>query len=98
MKQLKSRSRPSPAEALAAATSTAPHLPPTQMPTVADRPATMTLRLRESTIAALTTKARERGLTIKQLVTTTLAEAGVAVAPADLEDRTPRRRLRGLAA
>jgi hypothetical protein len=92
MKQpLKSR-RPSPAEALAVAAQTAPSLPPAQMPE-RDRAATITMRLREGTLASLTAAARERGQTIKQVVAHALAQAGVAVVPADLEDRTPRRRL-----
>jgi hypothetical protein len=91
MKQpLKSR-RPTPAEALAVAAETAPSLPPAQMPPPADRPGALTMRLRTSTIAALTATARERGQTIKQVVAHALAQAGVSVMPADLEDRTPRR-------
>jgi hypothetical protein len=90
MKQpLKSR-RPSPAEALAVAEKTAPSLPPTKI-TTDDRPTTMTMRLRQGTVAAIAATARERGQTIKQVVAHALAQAGVAVAPADLEDRTPRR-------
>jgi hypothetical protein len=50
------------------------------------------LRVRESTIAALTERARREGHTLKQVVCLALAEAGVSVAAADLEDRTPRRR------
>ena len=89
MRTLKPRT--SPAEALAIAAATAPTLPPAQMPT-ADRPATMTLRLRAGTIDALAATARDRGQTIKQVVATALMAAGVTVVPADLEDRTPRRR------
>ena len=50
------------------------------------------MRLREGTVAALSATARERGLTIKQVVAHALAQAGVAVMPADMEDRSPRRR------
>jgi hypothetical protein len=91
MKNLKTRNRPTPAEALAVASQTAPTQPPAQM-AVSDRPTTLNMRLRETTISAITSLAKERGLTIKQLVAYALADAGVAVAPADLEDRTPRRR------
>ena len=94
MKTLKPRAvaaRPSPEEALRVATATAPAQPPAQMQGQ-DRPTTLNLRVRESTIAALTAAARGRGLTMKQLVCQALAGAGVEVAPADLEDRTPRRR------
>jgi hypothetical protein len=93
---LKSR-RPTPDEALAIATHTAPLQPPAQVVEVAptsekDAPTTLNLRVRSSTIAALMKAARARGLTMKQVVCQALDAAGVPVAPADLEDRTPRRR------
>lgn len=94
MKTLKPRAagaRPSPAEALRVATVAAPAQPPAQVQTE-DRSTTLNFRVRESTVAALTSVARGRGLTMKQLVCQALAGAGVEVAPADLEDRTPRRR------
>jgi hypothetical protein len=92
MKMLKPRtSRPSAEEALRIAAVQAPSLPPTQM-TIADKPATLNLRLRISTIQALTAQAKAEGLTQKQVVCRALAAAGLAVAAADLEDRTPRRR------
>lgn len=105
---LKAR-RPSPEEALAIATSTAPQHPPTQINTQAapvnrggegaqaaaappDPATTLNLRVRMSTIEAIMEAAKGRGLTMKQVVSHALKEAGVAVAEADLEDRTPRRR------
>jgi len=91
MKTLKPRTRPTAAEALAIAAETAPMLPPAQMP-AADRAATLNMRLRESTISAITAAAKGRGLTIKQLVVQALADSGVAVTATDLEDHTPRRR------
>lgn len=92
MKNLKPRSsRLSPEDALAIATQTAPSLPPTQL-IIDDKATTLNLRLRTSTIEALTTAARERGLTMKQVVCQALSDAGIHVAPLDLEDRTPRRR------
>jgi hypothetical protein len=93
MKSLKPRStaRPTAEEALRIASSQAPSLPPTRVEPE-DRPTTLNLRLRSSTVLALTAKAKAEGLTQKQLVCRALAESGVAVAPADLEDRTPRRR------
>ena len=92
MKNLKPRSsRPSPEDALAIAAHTAPTLPPTQVG-ILDRPTTLNLRVRSSTIEALMTAARERGLTMKQVVCQALDAAGVTVASADLEDRTPRRK------
>jgi hypothetical protein len=50
------------------------------------------LRLKASTIAAIETRARADGGTLKQVICRALAEAGVQVAAADLEDGTPRRR------
>jgi hypothetical protein len=90
MKTLKTRPRPTPEEALAVATHTAPTQPPTKIE--ADKLTTLNMRLRGSTVAAITATARGRGLTIKQLVAQALVDVGVDVAPADLEDRTPRRR------
>jgi hypothetical protein len=86
--------RPSPAEAIAIATNTAPQQPPAQMmPTgEPDLATTLNLRLRSSTVAALAQAARDRGLTMKQVVCQALERTGLAVAPADLEDRTPRRK------
>jgi hypothetical protein len=91
MKNLKPRTRTSPAEALAIAADTAPTLPPAQI-AAADRPTTLNMRLRQTSLNAITSTAKTRGLTIKQLIAQSLADAGVAIAPADLEDRTPRRR------
>jgi len=95
MKNLKPRfTRPSAEEALAIATQTAPTLPPARLHAT-DRATTLNFRVRESTIQALAAGARERGLTMKQLVCQSLANAGIAVAAADLEDRTPRRKSAG---
>jgi hypothetical protein len=92
VKNLKPRSpRPSPEDALAIATQAAPTLPPTQMK-VDDKPTTLNLRVRSSTLRALMANAHGRGLTMKQVVCEALAAAGVSVAAADLEDRTPRRK------
>ena len=89
MKTLKPRT--SPAEALAIATVTAPAQPPAQI-SAPDRPATLNLRFRESSINAITAEAKARQFTIKQVIAHALADAGVTIAPEDLEDRTPRRR------
>ncbi|MBV8096364.1 MAG: hypothetical protein JOY71_03650 [Acetobacteraceae bacterium] len=43
-------------------------------------------------MATITSRTREQGLTIEQMVCHALADAGIALAEADLEDRTPRRR------
>jgi hypothetical protein len=61
-------------------------------PAPVDAPTTLNLRVRTSTIEALMDAAKERGMTMKQVVCHALEAAGVPVAPADLEDRTPRRR------
>lgn len=91
MKNLKTRSRPSPAEALAVAAQTAPSQPPAQM-TTSDKLTTLNMRLRGTTVSAIVATAKARQVTIKQVVAQALVDAGVAVAAADLEDRTPRRR------
>jgi hypothetical protein len=57
-----------------------------------DPATTLNLRVRTSTIEALMEAAKARGLTMKQVVCHALEAAGVRVAPADLEDRTPRRK------
>ena len=92
MKHLKPRGRPSAEEMLQAVSAHAPALPPTRL----DRPdqaTTLNLRLRASTVAAIMDEARARGVTMKQLVVEGVRSLGVAVAEADLEDRTPRRRV-----
>lgn len=93
MKSLKPRltGRPSAEDALRIASAQAPSLPPTTMRAL-DRPTTLNLRVRASTVAALMARAAENGLTQKQVICQALAAMGIAVAPADLEDRTPRRR------
>lgn len=83
--------RPTPDDVLRAAAEAAPSLPPAQMP-VEDRPTTLNLRVRTSTISALSAAADERNLTMKQLVAQGLEAIGVRVAAADLEDRTPKRK------
>jgi hypothetical protein len=93
MKTLKPRGtngRPSPEDALAIARTAAPNQPPTLV-SVADRPTTLNVRLRSSSVAAITSRARERGLTIKQVLAHALVKEGLAIDPLDLEDRTPRR-------
>jgi hypothetical protein len=93
MKALLKSRRPSPAEALAIATNTAPEQPPARMDIDASDPTTtLNLRVRTSTVRALSDAAKNRGLTMKQVVSQALQAANVEVAAADLEDRTPRRR------
>jgi hypothetical protein len=91
-KALKPRAgRPTPDDALAVARAAAPERPPAVV--VDDKSVTLNLRLRASTVAAITAAAQQQGHTIKQVVTNALASAGIMVAPEDLEDRTPRRRV-----
>jgi hypothetical protein len=87
---LKPRARPSPAEAIRIASEAAPTLPPTRMVTE-DRAQSFNTRLRASTIAAIEARARAEGATLKQVICRALADAGIEVAAADLEDGTPRR-------
>lgn len=97
---LKAR-RPTPAEALAIVDQAAPSQPPAQraereqeaQEVARDVPTTLNLRLRYSTVAAIEQAARRNKLTLKLVVTQALQAAGVEVAAADLEDRTPRRKM-----
>ena len=93
MKAFKSRasSRPSPEVALAASAEAAPTQPPASIER--DTALTLNVRFRQSSIRALAAAARERGQTQKQVIAHALKAAGVPVAIADLEDRTPRRQL-----
>jgi hypothetical protein len=88
---LKSRIRLSPDEAVRIAAQTAPSLPPTRV-TTDDKAQSFNTRLRASTIAAIEARARAEGATLKQVICRALSDAGIEVAPADLEDGTPRRR------
>lgn len=94
MKSLKPRGvqrRLPPEEALRISVQEAPMLPPTRVE-AEDRPTTLNLRLRTSTVEAIARHAKERGLTQKQIVCQALADAGVEIAAEDLENRTPRRK------
>src|SRR2546421_302768 len=89
--KLKPRNRLSPAEAVQIAAEAAPSLPPARL-VVEDRAQAFNTRLRASTIAAIEARAKAEGATLKQIICRALADAGVEVASADLEDGTPRRR------
>ncbi len=91
MKTLKPRARPSAEETLRAVADHAPSLPPVRLE-IPDRPTTLNLRMRQSTVTALLAAAKARGVTMKQLVAEGIQSLGIEVAPADLEDRTPRRK------
>lgn len=84
------KSRPSPDEAVRIAATAAPSLPPARL--TIDKALPFNTRLRASTIAAIEARARADSATLKQVICRALAAAGIAVAPADLEDGTPRRR------
>jgi hypothetical protein len=88
---LKSRTRLSPDAAVRIAAEAAPSLPPVRLVN-GDKAQSFNTRLRASTIAAIEARARAEGATLKQVICRALADAGIAVAPADLEDGTPRRR------
>ena len=83
--------RPSPTEAVRIAAEAAPELPPARLPT-ADKQLPYSTKFRSSTLVALDRKAREQGTSVKAVIAHALAAAAVELAPADLEDRTPRRR------
>jgi hypothetical protein len=87
---LKSRVRLSPDEAVRTTAETAPSLPPTRL--TSDDKASFNTQLRASAIAAIEARSRAEGVTLKQVICRALSTAGIAVAPADLEDGTPRRR------
>jgi hypothetical protein len=88
---LKTRSRPTPEEAVRIATETEPSLPPARLPQT-DKQVPFSTRFRTSTLAAIEARAKAEGISLKLVICRALAEAGVAVAPGDLEDGTPRRR------
>ena len=91
---LKAR-RPSPDEALAIATTTAPQQPPALVAELSmDVSTTFNLRVKTSTVAAVAAAAKVRGMTMKQVICQALQTAGVAVAADDLEDRSPRRHMK----
>jgi hypothetical protein len=87
-------SRPTPEEALRLATAAAPQHPPAvaSPPTAEGGSTTLNQRFRRTTVANLASAAEARGLTMKQVVAQALQATGVTVDPADLEDRTPRRK------
>ena len=85
------KSGPSPTEAMRTATKSATNLSSTRL-TGDDKALAFNTRLRASTIAAIEARARAEAATLKQVICRALFDAGIAVAPADLEDGTPRRR------
>ena len=85
------KSGPSPTEALRIAAKNATNLPPARL-SGDDKALAFNMRLRTSTVAAIEARARTEGATLKQVICRALFHAGIAVAPADLRDGTPRRR------
>jgi hypothetical protein len=84
---------PSPVELVAAVRRADPATPPARVNTaLRNGPTTLNLRLRMSSVEAISAAAESRGLTLKQVVTLALRDAGVTVAPEDLEDRSTKRR------
>jgi hypothetical protein len=67
-----------------------PVLPPARL-SRQDKQVAFNTRLRESTLAEIERLAREQGSSMKLVICRALQAAGVKVAAADLEDRTPRR-------
>jgi len=85
---------PSPEDLVAAVRRADPTVPPARVETDLrnDSPTTLNLRLRLRSVEAIAAVAEARGLTLKQVVTLALRDAGVDVAAEDLEDRSTRRR------
>jgi hypothetical protein len=74
-----------------------PHEPqPLLPPAPQQKPKVVLLNVRvsERLALALAERAAAEGITRKQVVVRALAAAGLPVDPLDLEDRTPRRRVR----
>lgn len=89
------------AEAIAVVNRTAPNLPrvvveakalPARPAPVVDKVAMLGIRLHESTLTAMAQAARQAGLTQRAFVARALLQAGVEVAPPDLEDTSRPRR------
>jgi hypothetical protein len=88
---LKTRDRPTAEEAIRIARTVAPTLPPARLP-ADDKAVPFNMRLRLSTVTEIEARARQEGVSLKLMVCRALAAYGLQVAPADLEDGTPRRR------
>jgi len=83
--------------ALAAARLADPTSPPVRVKPlvpnlVAEAVVGLNLRVRLSTSDAISAVARDRGVSMKVVVMQALEQAGIRIAPIDLEDRTPSRR------
>jgi len=66
-------------------------MPPAVLPS-ADKAAPFNVRLRLSSIREVEARARQDGVSLKLVLCRALQAYGVNMAPADLEDGTPRRR------
>ena len=58
-----------------------------------DRTTAFSTRLRLSSIASIEARARQDGVSLKLVMCRALEAYGIKMAPADLEDGTPRRRM-----
>lgn len=88
---LKARDRPSPEEMVRIARTAAPESPPARLPVV-DKAVPFNTRMRLSSIAEIEARARQDGVSLKLVLCRALEAYGIRMAPADLEDGTPRRR------
>jgi len=73
------------------AKSAAPEAPLTRLP-AKDRAVPFNTRMRLTSIAEIEARARRDGISLKLVLCRALEAYGVKMAPADLEDGTPRRR------
>lgn len=89
---LKTRDRPTPQEAVRIARTAAPASPPARLPAV-DKAVPFNTRMRLGSIAAIEARARRDGISLNLVLCRALCDYGIEIAPADLEDGTPRRRV-----
>jgi hypothetical protein len=85
---------PSPQDLVAAVRRADPAVPPARVDTSVrnDVSTTLNLRMRMSSVEAIAQAAEAKGLTLKQVVTLALRDAGITIAAEDLEDRSTKRR------
>jgi predicted transcriptional regulator len=98
-RELKTMARPARPDAAALrelAATADPSIPPAVMPTTGSE--IVNLRLTSSLVDDLDAAAEAERTTRKVIITRALAQAGFRVPAHDLQDRTPKKRRRGLAA
>jgi hypothetical protein len=96
LKTLVQPGRPDAAALPTLAATADPSMPPAVMPN--DGSEVVNLRLKSRLIDELDAAAEAEGTTRKVIITRALAKAGYRVPAQDLEDRTPKKRRRGIAA